>query len=73
MSDLKQWIVKGYVMVPHQVEMHVSSRDEVGARLAAMEKFGRARNRRSSWIIPNSEDMAFATDFDPLEAEEVQP
>ena len=61
------YVVRGYALVPHEVEIWVEAESPRQAMQKAKRIFERGPNR-GQWIVSNSEDICAAYDFEPNEA-----
>jgi|GEM_PF-5297952 len=61
------YVVRGYALVPHEVEIWVEAESPRQAMQKAKRIFERGPNR-GQWIVGNSEDISAAYDFEPNEA-----
>jgi len=61
------YVVKGYCLVPHEVEMWVEAETPKAAMEKAKEQFKKSPNKRN-WIVGGSEDETSAFDFEPNSA-----
>ena len=61
------YVVRGYALVPHEVEIWVEAESPRQAMQKAKKIFERGPNR-GQWIVSNSEDIGAAYDFEPNEA-----
>lgn len=62
------YVVTGYVLVPHKVEMIIDAESPRRAMNEAKRIFDRTPGRHQ-WIEGNSEDLASCFDFEPSCAE----
>lgn len=58
------YVVTGYVLVPHKVEMVIEAESPQRAMKEAKRIFDRTPGRHQ-WIEGNSEDLASCFDFEP--------
>lgn len=61
------YVVRGYALVPHEVEIWAEAESPRQAMQKAKKIFERGPNR-GQWIVSNSEDIGAAYDFEPNEA-----
>lgn len=61
------YVVRGYALVPHEVEIMVEADSPRRAMQSAKRIFERGPNRKQ-WLVSNSFDESAAFDFEPNEA-----
>lgn len=61
------YVVTGYALVPHKVEMWVEAETPRQAMQKAKRTFDRGPHR-ANWLVAGSEDTTAAFDFEPSEA-----